>query len=461
MVILSDPAWLQGAFTALVGIFDRVGLMANVGKTVSMVYHPCQAGAGNRTEEAYGRRITGEGRSYAERQQERVECVECGKFLVVGSMSSHMMNRHGKAAGRRRLWTPQTEGGARTYRMSFLTKGGPWQCPVEGCPGALATRTKMRVHFVHRHIQDTVVMLEEVNLPHPRCLRCDMQVPRKALNGRHLGTTQCAKGAERKRRQLAETETRENLERAFHTYGKPMEAVSEFRYLGQLLTATDDNWPEVAGNIKKALGSWGRLARVLGREGADPKVSRNFYTAVTQQVLLFGAEMWVLTRKMESALDAFQVRVARKLTGRKPRRGRDRRWFYLSLAGAMRETGIVRIWTSILWRQNTVAQFIATRPIMGLCKGAARRPGAWVPRRWWKQKGIDWKGAMEKAAATEEEAAEPAEPELTGSDSEAEADTPGGTAGGTGEEASLGASGSSGAGRRINSIGRGPKSSTE
>ena len=37
------------------------------------------------------------------------------------------------------------------------------------------------------------------------------------------------------------------------------------------------------------------------------------------------------------------------------------------------------------------------------------------------------------------------ETELMGSDSEPEADTPGGTAGGTGEEASLGASGFSGA----------------
>ena len=40
--------------------------MTNFGKTVSMVCHPCQAGDGNRTEEAYGRRITGEGKSYAE-----------------------------------------------------------------------------------------------------------------------------------------------------------------------------------------------------------------------------------------------------------------------------------------------------------------------------------------------------------------------------------------------------------
>ena len=161
-----------------------------------------------------------------------------------------------------------------------------------------------------------------------------------------------------------------------------MEAVSEFRYLGQLLTATDDDWPAVAGNIRKARVSWGRLAQVLVREGADPKVSQSFYTAVTQQVLLFGAETWVLTRRMESALDAFQGRVARRLTGRQPRQGRDGKWFYPSLAGALKEAGVVRVRTSILRRQNTVAQFIATRPILGLCEVAERRRGTRVPRRW-------------------------------------------------------------------------------
>ena len=240
----------------------------------------------------------------------------------------------------------------------------------------------MRVHFVQSHVQDTVVMLEEGNLPHPRYPLCDMQVPRKALNGRHLGTVQCKKGAERKRRRLSKTETRENLERAFHDYGKPVEAVLEFRYLRRILTAMDDDWPAVADNIKKSRVRWGRLARVMGREGADLKVSRSFYTAVTQQVLLFGAEMWVLKRKMESALDALQGRLGRKLTGRHPHQGRDGRWFYPSLAGVMKEAGIVRIRTSILWRQNTVGQFIVTRLILGLCEGAVRRPGAQVPMRW-------------------------------------------------------------------------------
>ena len=56
-------------------------------------------------------------------------------------------------------------------------------------------------------------------------------------------------GAEQKRRRLAETETREKTERVFHAYGKPMEAVSEFRYLGRLLTATDNDWLAVEENI--------------------------------------------------------------------------------------------------------------------------------------------------------------------------------------------------------------------
>ena len=131
------------------------------------------------------------------------------------------------------------------------------------------------------------MLLEEGNLPLPRCPRCDLWVSRKALNGRHLETGQCRKGAERKQRRLATAEVQTTSEKAFHTYGTKMRAVTEFKYLGRVMTNTDDDWSAVAGNIRKARASWGRLARILGREGADPKVSRSFYTSVTQQVLLF------------------------------------------------------------------------------------------------------------------------------------------------------------------------------
>ena len=201
-----------------------------------------------------------------------------------------MMTQHGKAATRRHLWAPQTNGEPRLYKMSFSAKDGKRRCPVEGCPGVSATRAAMQVHFVHPHVHDTVVILEEGNLPLPRCPRCNLQVSRKALNGRLLETSQCRTGKERKRRRLAEAELEITSEKAFHAYGTEPRAVAEFKYLGMVLTNTDDDWPAVANNTSKAQASWGRLARILGRDGADLKVTRSFYTTVTQQVLLFGAE---------------------------------------------------------------------------------------------------------------------------------------------------------------------------
>ena len=49
------------------------------------------------------------------------------------------------------------------------------------------------------------------------------------------------------------------------------------------------------------------------------------------------------------------------------------------LAGATKDAGIVRARTSVLRRQNTVAQFVATRPILELCEGTERRGGGTGP----------------------------------------------------------------------------------
>ena len=51
--------------------------------------------------------------------------------------------------------------------MALPTAGGPQSCQVEGCQGRAATRTEMRVHFFCLHVQDTLVILEEGNLPPP------------------------------------------------------------------------------------------------------------------------------------------------------------------------------------------------------------------------------------------------------------------------------------------------------
>ena len=209
------PSWLQGAFNTLVGLFDRVGLRTNFGKTVGMVCRLCQV-SGNQPEVAYRRQITGEGPTYRERQKGRVQCRERGEEMAEGSVAGHNMTQHGRAAEEQRSWkTSATGEDPRIYCMTFLAKGGLRSCPMEGYPVLAATRTTMRVHFLHRHVLDTVVILEEGNIPHQRCPRYDMLVPRQALNRTHPTIAQCAMGADQKRRRLAEADKRESLERVF------------------------------------------------------------------------------------------------------------------------------------------------------------------------------------------------------------------------------------------------------
>ena len=78
MLASSDPQWLKWAFTQLVGLFVRVGLNTNSGKTVSMTCRTCRT-TGNQSEEAYGRLMTGEGPTFRERKRERVACGDCVK----------------------------------------------------------------------------------------------------------------------------------------------------------------------------------------------------------------------------------------------------------------------------------------------------------------------------------------------------------------------------------------------
>ena len=124
-----------------------------------------------------------------------------------------------------------------------------------------------------------------------------MLVPWRALNGRHHATAMCKKGAERKRCWMAEAELRDSTERAFEAYGKPLETVSTFNYLGRVMTAGSDNWLAVAGNLVKSWKSWGRLSRILSREEADKRVSGNFFKAVVQAAILFGRRRGYLTRE--------------------------------------------------------------------------------------------------------------------------------------------------------------------
>ena len=100
------------------------------------------------------------------------------------------------------------------------------------------------------------------------------------------------------------------------------------------------------------------MSRILSREGARPQVSGFFFKAIVQSVLIFDAEMWVVTPHIGRFLGGFQDQVARRLMGRLPQQILDGRWVYTSAEAAREEAGLELMETYIWKRHNTVAQYI-------------------------------------------------------------------------------------------------------
>ena len=138
------------------------------------------------------------------------------------------------------------------YWVSFLKGYRLLEFPVEECKGRATSLTNLRIHFLNRHLRDTVVIHDEGNRPHPRYPYCEMFVPWEDLNWSHPETTWCAKGDEKKRYYLAAEEAQAGEKTSFQAYGWPLPNTESFEYLDRLLTETDSNWMAVFDNLSKS-----------------------------------------------------------------------------------------------------------------------------------------------------------------------------------------------------------------
>ena len=123
----------------------------------------------------------------------------------------------------------------------------------------------MGVHFCHRHIQDTMVILEERNPPHPRFYLFDMLVLCRLPNVMHRRTVQWNKVAELKSSHLVEEEDGAVTSRAFIAYGCPLGMMTSFRYLRQVILAADGYWEVVVRNLSQESMVWKRMTRIISR----------------------------------------------------------------------------------------------------------------------------------------------------------------------------------------------------
>ena len=94
--------------------------------------------------------------------------------------------------------------------------------------------------------------------------------------------------------------------REFSAYRRLLEMMTSFKYLGRVISVADDDWPEVIRNLENAWAVWRRMTRILGREEAMPRMSGFLFKTIMKSVLLFGAEMWVVTPRTGRVLGGFQ-----------------------------------------------------------------------------------------------------------------------------------------------------------
>jgi len=125
----------------------------------------------------------------------------------------------------------------------------------------------------------------------------------------------CQEGPDQARQHLVREDARHAHEVVITIKGVPLKLVSVFRYLGQQLPSTDEDWPAIYWNLSKARKHWAMVSRVLACKGADARISAMFYKAVVQSVLLYSSETWVVTPAVLKVLEGFHHRVARQLLG--------------------------------------------------------------------------------------------------------------------------------------------------
>lgn len=175
----------------------------------------------------------------------------------------------------------------------------------------------------------------------------------RSVGPKHFATAAC-------RSQAARLQERDRVSRqatmansiVFYVNGIAIQTVSEYKYLGRILSADDRDDAAVSFNIKNANKAWFGMYRILSRQSSDSHTMARFYLAVVQAKLLFGSETWVLTERLLQRLERFHARCARFIAHRHIRRLPDGSWEYPPTAEVLDTCGLSPIVTYIAKRKT-------------------------------------------------------------------------------------------------------------
>ena len=169
-----------------------------------------------------------------------------------------------------------------------------------------------------------------------------------------------------------------------------IEGVEVFRYLGRLMDPSNNDWPEVLHNTRKARQVWGRIGKLLQREGTEPAVLEKFYCKLVQVILSFGAVTWVLTEPMMQRLEGAHMSFLQQVKHKKATHKRDGSWRMVTAEAVLKGAGTQLLRTYVDRRQVTVEEWVAIWTIFdGCAREMGYEEGGRLRVPWWRQEAAE------------------------------------------------------------------------
>jgi hypothetical protein len=344
---------------------------------------------------AYKRRMTREGETHREKKRTQVTCPMCEAIMQEKYLPDHIRYIHSRrrddTAGEEEGKEEEKEGEADEavveeeeqeevpYTTSMEDRDSTGECPK--CSIRIKDRYGMRRHFMHRHLNDKIIIEEEGELP--RCPSCGMF---GRYSQAHQRTKTCKVGTIRKDERDRRREQNQARMVKFRIGQEVIATVRDFKYLGRISSDDDDDLPAVRENMKKTRKRWARVSRLLVREGATAKMMGKIYLAVVQSVLLYGSETWVLSERMRGILEGFHNRCARQMTRQfiHPDLENEGEWITPPVATTLAAAGLLPLMTYVNRRKAKILVFAENRAIYRKCRRSAPKASNVNQLIWWQ-----------------------------------------------------------------------------
>ena len=89
---------------------------------------------------------------------------------------------------------------------------------------------------------------------------------------------------------------------------KDIQRVSQFTYLGSLVTDDNRTDAEMKTRFGKAAGVVNKLSKIWNNRSFSIQVKMCLYNSIVVPIVLYGAETWTVTKTMKKRMDSFDSR---------------------------------------------------------------------------------------------------------------------------------------------------------